>query len=178
MEQALDALLEKLERERLGKTTRPAKRARPAKEGAITAATRREVFARDGEQCTFVDHEGQRCPARGFLELDHIEARARGGSGAASNVRVRCKSHNLRHAEEVFGREHVETKIRIRQRKCGEAVAPASEDDSPFELATRGLVNLGFRKGEVARAVDVARQREPGLREAADVLRGALRVLT
>ena len=178
VEQALDALLEKLERERLGKTTRPPRNARPAKEGAITAAVRREVFARDGEQCTFVDPEGRRCPARGFLELDHIEARARGGSGAASNIRVRCKSHNLRHAEEVFGREHVETKIRIRQRKCGEAAAPAAEDDSPFELATRGLVNLGFAKGEVARAVDVARQREPGLREAADVLRGALRMLT
>src|SRR6185295_4531295 len=132
----------------------------------------------DGEQCTFVDPEGRRCPARGFLELDHVEARARGGSGAASNVRVRCKSHNLRHAEEVFGREHVETKIRIRQRKCGEAATLTSEDDSPFELAMRGLVNLGFAKGEVARAVDVARQREPGLREAADVLRGALRVLT
>jgi hypothetical protein len=185
LERALDALLEKLEKERLARTTRPAKKARPAKEGVIPAAARREVFERDGEQCTFRDAEGRRCPAHGFLEVDHVEARARGGSGAAANLRVLCKAHNRLHAEEVFGRAHVEAKIRMRQRKCGAAVpAPECESESEsgsesvFELATRGLVNLGFAKGEVARAVGIVRGRGRAIGEAADVLREALAVLT
>ena len=178
VESALDALLEKLEKDRLAKTTRPAKSARPAKEGVVSSAARREVFERDGEQCAFHDTEGRQCPARGFLEVDHVAARARGGSGAAANLRILCKAHNRLHAEEVFGREHVEEKIRMRQRKCGRAAAPVSESDSPFDLATRGLVNLGFGKGDVARAVDQVRGRGPAIGQAADVLREALQVLT
>ena len=50
--------------ERLGKTSRPQSKARPPKEspdGNVTQATRREVFERDGEQCTFADAQGRRC---------------------------------------------------------------------------------------------------------------------
>ncbi|MDB4937192.1 MAG: hypothetical protein JWP87_4164 [Labilithrix sp.] len=122
VDRALDALLAKLEKERLGKTTRPrraspknAPRHRPA--GAVPTAVRREVFARDGEQCTFVDREGRRCTARAFLELDHVESRALGGSNHAANLRVLCRGHNGLHAEEVFGREYVSRAVRRRQRK-------------------------------------------------------------
>ncbi len=70
-------------------------------------AMRREVFERDGEQCTFLSDDGARCPSHGHLELDHIEPRALGGPNAASNLRVRCRAHNRLYAEQVFGRTHV-----------------------------------------------------------------------
>ena len=116
---ALDLLVADLERTKLAKTTRP--REQPAatktKPGYVTRHVRREVFARDGEQCTFVDEEQQRCPARSFLELDHIQPRALGGTDDVANLRVRCRLHNHLHAEQVFGRDHVAMKIHLSQRK-------------------------------------------------------------
>lgn len=120
VEAALDLLLAKLEKERLAKTTRPAREtstARTTRPGYVTNAARREAFERDGEQCTFVDAEGRRCTARGFLELDHIEPRARGGGDDATNLRVRCRAHNGWEAERAFGRQHVERQIHLRRRK-------------------------------------------------------------
>jgi 5-methylcytosine-specific restriction endonuclease McrA len=118
VEQALDALLITLERERLAKTRRPRRTPpRAPKKAHIAGAVRREVFARDGEQCTYVDMEGHRCPSRAFLELDHVKSRALGGSDAAENLRVTCRTHNRLHAEEVFGREHVARMTHFRQRK-------------------------------------------------------------
>jgi 5-methylcytosine-specific restriction endonuclease McrA len=124
VERALDALLEKLERERLGKTRRPPapspngkREVSPRKSGRITSAARRAVFERDGEQCSFLDPEGRRCPARTLLELDHVESKALGGSHAPANLRVFCRPHNLLHAEVVFGREYIARRIRVRQRK-------------------------------------------------------------
>lgn len=120
---ALDALLEKLEKPR---KPRPEPRTPSiVKAGAISAATRSAVFERDGQQCTYRSKAGERCPAKMFLELDHIEPRARGGSGDASNLRVRCQAHNLLHAEEQFGRPHIEAKIRAsRQRRVGARAGP------------------------------------------------------
>jgi 5-methylcytosine-specific restriction endonuclease McrA len=134
VEQALDALLEKLEKERLGRTSRPQRTARPTKKGRISAATRREVFARDGEQCTFTDEQGRRCSSRAFLELDHITPRALGGPDDAANLRVTCRAHNRLRAEVVLGRECVERGIHFRQRK------------SELETATVGLARMGFRE--------------------------------
>jgi hypothetical protein len=76
----------------------------PTRAGRVARAVRRAVFERDGEQCTFTNESGARCPSRAFLELDHVESRALGGSDEASNLRVRCRAHNALHAEEVFGR--------------------------------------------------------------------------
>jgi 5-methylcytosine-specific restriction endonuclease McrA len=117
VERALDALLEKLESERLGKTARPKQNVRPSKPGRIPRAVRREVFQRDGERCTFRDDLGERCPSRSLLELDHVESRALGGTDEASNLRVRCRSHNRLHAEHVFGKSHVARRIDFRRRK-------------------------------------------------------------
>jgi hypothetical protein len=50
IERALRTLIEDLEKDRRAKTSRPQARVRPSKPGHIPAATRREVFARDGEQ--------------------------------------------------------------------------------------------------------------------------------
>lgn len=88
VERAVDALLEKLEKERLGAASRPQRNVRTARAGRVSRAARREVFEGDGEPCTFVSGEGTRCPSRAFLEIDHIESRALGGLGVSANLRV------------------------------------------------------------------------------------------
>ena len=69
----------------------------------IPAAVASEVYLRDAGQCTFVSDDGRRCGARGRLELDHVEPWAVGGEDTVQNLRLRCRAHNLRHAENCFG---------------------------------------------------------------------------
>ena len=120
--------------------------------GYVSRDVRREVFARDGEQCTYCDAEGNRCPARGFLELDHIDPQALGGTETAANLRVRCKAHNALYAEQVFGRAHVERSIYLQRRKC--TPSPPGPGPRRIETLTRALRSLGFREPEVRRAID------------------------
>ena len=120
-----------------------------ARRGYVSRDVRREVFARDGEQCTYRDAEGNRCPARGFLELDHIDPQALGGTETAANLRVRCHAHNAFYAEQVFGRAHVERRIYLQRRKC----TPSPPGPVPIEILTRALRSLGFREPEVRRAI-------------------------
>jgi 5-methylcytosine-specific restriction endonuclease McrA len=124
IELAMDGLLEKLEKEARGKTARPQRTPRASKPDHVKRSVRREVFERDGAQCTFADAEGHRCSSRAFLELDHIESRALGGSSDASNLRVLCRAHNQLHAEEVFGRENVARQIHVRQRTLARVEMP------------------------------------------------------
>jgi hypothetical protein len=125
MDRALDLLLAEIEKTKFGKTDHP-KPARPAKPGSVTQAARREVAARDGEQCTFVDAQGRRCPARGFLEVDHVTPKALGGSGASENLRLLCAAHNRLEAEHCFGQEYIERQIHLRQSKLS-SVSPLAE---------------------------------------------------
>ncbi len=177
VERAVDLLLEKLEKQRLGKTSRP----RPSREQSdttrVSRGTRRAVFERDGERCTFTDAEGHRCPATTWLELDHVIPRARGGTGEVGNLRVRCRAHNALYAEQTFGREHVERKIRESRDPRRRGYASESCD-----RAANGLVNIGFRRAEVQRALDTV-----GVRHRVDdlsmipvqtILREALALLT
>ena len=180
---ALDLLLAKLEKERLAKVKTPRKASSSRRPRGVPAAVRREVFERDSEQCTFVDESGARCPQRGHLELDHVEARALGGTNAAENLRVRCRAHNRLAAEDVFGKAHVAERIYFRQRKSRAVAQPVLAAPPPpaIELALRGLHNLGFKKSDARRAVDqvsrrcVAAGQEPDVQT---VLRGALATLT
>jgi 5-methylcytosine-specific restriction endonuclease McrA len=115
VERAVEALLAKLDKQRLAKTERPQSKTRPCAPDRVAANVKREVFARDGEQCTYVDEAtGERCEARAFLELDHKRPRARGGPTIGWNLRVRCWAHNRLHAEQCFGRSHVEQRIDFR----------------------------------------------------------------
>jgi hypothetical protein len=186
VERAVDLLLEKLERQRLGKAKRPREsrqesgvaRAQPeVASESVSRAARRAVFERDGERCTFTDAEGHRCPATTWLELDHVVARARGGTSEIGNLRVRCRAHNHLYAEQTFGKEHVERKMREHRdpRRRGyptESVA----------LAASGLVKMGFRRADVSRALDVvsAKHRSGALATTPvqTILREALAVLT
>jgi 5-methylcytosine-specific restriction endonuclease McrA len=139
----------------------------------ISRETRRAVFARDKEQCTYVDAEGHRCPARGSLELDHVHAAALGGSNAPANLRVRCRVHNHHHAEQTFGREYVAKRIHVQRRKYD---APRSDS---FESADRALRSLGFHEPEVRRALaTLQRQADAAATPVETLLREALRLLT
>ncbi len=183
VERAVDLLLERLEKRRLGKTSR----ARPSRERSDTAQpsatarvsrpTRRAVFERDGERCTFTDAEGRRCPATTWLELDHVIPRASGGTSDLGNLRVRCRAHNLLHAEQTFGKEHVERCIHERRDPHRRGCAPES-----CNLAANGLVNMGFRRTEARLALDeVAARHDPDELSAMPleaILREALAVLT
>jgi HNH endonuclease len=73
----------------------------------IPAHVRREVWLRDGGRCAWTSADGHRCGSRWKLELDHVLPVARGGASTADNLRIVCKSHNLLHAEQTFGREHM-----------------------------------------------------------------------
>jgi hypothetical protein len=108
-ERALDALLEKLAREKKGAVKSP----RPPRETGkrsrlVPAQVRREVYARDGEQCSFVSADGRRCSEKGWLELDHIRPYGKGGSTVTGSVRVLCRMHNQFEAERAYGRERME----------------------------------------------------------------------
>ncbi|ABS27236.1 HNH endonuclease [Anaeromyxobacter sp. Fw109-5] len=89
---------------------------RPSAESAaptstIPAIVRREVWKRDGGRCAWVAPDGRRCNSRWQLELDHIHPQALGGPSTVENLRVACKSHNLLHAEQTYGREHMTASV-------------------------------------------------------------------
>src|SRR4051812_41146153 len=121
VERAMDLLIAELEKQKLAATkkpkTAPDMRKDTPSTRSVSAAARREVVQRDGEQCSFVGSNGERCPARDFLEIDHRHPRALGGKNDAANLRLLCRSHNVFEAEQIFGCEHIARAIHFRQRK-------------------------------------------------------------
>ena len=69
----------------------------------IPAAVRDAVFTRDNGRCTFKGPTGERCDSTHSLQIDHIVPFARGGTNAASNLRLLCGKHNLLEAERAYG---------------------------------------------------------------------------
>jgi hypothetical protein len=141
VERAIDLLIPNVERERFGKTNRPRKTSSndPLDQIAggekIPAPVRREVAERDGYQCSFESADGWRCPARSFLQFDHVIPRSRGGEHSVGNVCLKCGVHNRHAAKKVFGGEYVERKIADRQNK----------EDSSHQ--NKGLLNKEGVKG-------------------------------
>ena len=175
VERALDLLIDELEKRRLGKANRPAasratnENTRP---GYVTRAVRREVFERDGAQCTFVDERGRRCESRTVLELDHLQARALGGTDTVTNLAVRCAAHNGLAAERDFGRHHIE------KRKAEKKSHPRQRRYES-ELALQALTTLGFKEPQVRRALGTIESRWSGLPPPLEtILRETLSILT
>jgi len=153
--------------------SKPATKASRPGSRYVPTELRREVFARDAERCTYVGPDGDRCPARGFLELDHVCPKAFGGTETAANLRVRCRAHNALYAEQVFGRAHVAGCMDLRRRKCAPPT-PAS-----FESAARGLRSMGFREPDARRALEtLATNHDMKTAPIETILREALLVLT
>jgi len=141
----------------------------------------RAVWERDQGQCTFVGESGKRCPARKFLEFDHIEPAARGGQATVENLRLRCRGHNAYAAERAFGagfmtekreaarsaaaraRTHAreaEAKARAQAAAKAEAEtrtraqAAAAEAEAQARDVMACLRELRFRAGEARRAAE------------------------
>jgi hypothetical protein len=120
---AMRNLVEELEKKKYAKTPR-ARRApdqadpsasRPAPANGsrhIPNHVKREVVARDGGQCTFVDDNGNRCRERWGLEFHHRETPfARGGPPTVRNICLHCRPHNQLMAERDFGADIIAAKI-------------------------------------------------------------------
>ena len=112
LEAAVRGLIEQLERDRFKQTQAPRRSSKRVRHGVITASTRRAVRERDGLGCSFVSPDGHRCGSRAFLEYDHVDPVALGGSGEPWKVRLLCRAHNQLEAERAYGREYVERKRR------------------------------------------------------------------
>jgi len=67
------------------------------------------MLRKSGGQCEYRESKtSTRCESRHFLEIDHIQPRALGGTNVPDNLRVLCRTHNLLVAENIFGREKIE----------------------------------------------------------------------
>jgi 5-methylcytosine-specific restriction endonuclease McrA len=103
LKRALDALVEKLEKQKFANSSRSRKQRVTAKGRHIPAAVRRAVWKRDSGKCTFVGEKGKRCESRMRVKLDHVIPIAQGGQTTTSNLRLLCHAHNQFTAECAFG---------------------------------------------------------------------------
>ena len=111
-ERALDALIPQLERAKFAGTDQPHPGHRRCNEDprTIPAEVMRAVWERDQGQCTYMSESGKRCPARKFIEFDHVREVARGGEATIDGIRLLCHAHNQHQAERTFGAEFMRHK--------------------------------------------------------------------
>lgn len=109
-ERALDALLERETKRRLGVAVPRKRRAVAPGSRHVPVHVARQVWARDEHQCAFVDAQGRRCTARRFLTLEHREPYALGGAPTLDNLKLFCAAHNLGAAIQFFGPSHIAAK--------------------------------------------------------------------
>ena len=102
LERALDALLERELKRRLGAgKPRKSRKLKPDSRH-IPVEIARQVFERDGGQCTFEDAEGRRCTERRFVTVEHRHPFALGGPPTLENLCLYCsRSQCLRGAPGV-----------------------------------------------------------------------------
>jgi hypothetical protein len=141
-DRAVKALIKKMERVRFGACDRP----RAAGAGSsndpryVTAHVKREVWKRDGGQCTYESESGRRCEVRGDVEFDHRTEIARGGEATVDNLQLRCRGHNQYTAEQTLGagfmqakREAAKAAAAERRAKREEARAAAAKRKAELE---------------------------------------------
>jgi len=112
-DRALDALLEKLEKRKVGAGTRRSRK--PSSLRAIPTRVKRAVWERDGGRCSLVGAGGRRCRSTDQVEFDHIKPVALGGGSTVDNVRLLCRAHNQYAAEEALGRKFMDERRRRRR---------------------------------------------------------------
>ncbi len=178
--QMVTAWREKLEKRKFGSGRRTA-RPEPAVDGTMGCGSRyipkhvrREVWQRDGGQCTYTSDAGRRCECRKQLQYDHIVPQALGGESTVPNLRLRCHAHNQLAAEKAFGagfmkarraaareaREAARTVAaakRVAEREAGCAVTEAERQSrDTIDARTRDVIaalrSLKFRPDEAKSA--------------------------
>lgn len=125
LEEAKRLTLEKAPAELLRKVLRHFVREKKPRAANVKHHTRyvskplaREIKQRDGFQCTFVSIKGIRCNQTAHLEVDHIQAWAKGGSSLEKdNLRLLCRAHNLYFQKRDFPDFKISSKKRDSQRR-------------------------------------------------------------
>jgi hypothetical protein len=130
IEAAVTEKLERLEAKRYAVTKNPRKTldetdTTPSSR-YMPAAVRRAVRKRDGDRCGFIDHKGRRCTERRNLEFHHLDPFGRGGTHDPARIVLRCRSHNIYHAEQDYGKDVMD---RYR-RRGGRVSEPATSYDA------------------------------------------------
>lgn len=75
----------------------------------IPAAVKKEILLRSGGQCEYRSPiTGEKCTCKHHLQFAHIKAFAHGGKNTVENLKIFCRTHNLRDAVNVFGRNHMD----------------------------------------------------------------------
>ena len=109
VEKALDALIERVKKQRFaeGRKSRKAATELDGSSGSrhIPDPIKRAVWQRDGGRCSFTDARGRRCEETGGLEFDHIDGFARTHVHEADRIRLLCRAHNQYVAEKMYGRD-------------------------------------------------------------------------
>jgi 5-methylcytosine-specific restriction endonuclease McrA len=148
-EDALDARIREVEKQKLAATSQPRRARRSGKNPRhIPADVRRAVWKRDEARCTFVSESGRRCEATKGLQFDHVLEVARGGEANVQDIRLRCWAHNQYTAEQTFGTDFMRHKrIAAAERRS------ATHSDAPHQAPRR---DGGWPAGGVEGA------REPG----------------
>ena len=127
IEAGVDLFIARMEKQKFGSADKPRRR-RPSRSAAyVSVEVKRQVWERDGSQCTFTSEAGVRCPETRGLECDHIEPVARGGDSRASNLRLRCRAHNQLEAERSFGKPFMQNK---REQAKAEAAKRRAEKEA------------------------------------------------
>jgi hypothetical protein len=175
-ERALDELINREMKRRVGA-------GKPRKPRTLRVGSRhvplevaRQVWERDGAQCSFVDAEGRRCKERRFLTLEHDQPFALSGQPTVENIALLCSAHNAHTARRAFGDAFIAEKRALRELSNEPETQQASPSDN-FSKVQSSLMKLGFRRQEASHAMNQLRQTQAdaGLET---LLRAALRLLT
>jgi hypothetical protein len=185
-ERALDELIERELKRRVGAgKPRRGVKLRPGSRH-VPLAVAKQVWERDGSQCTFVDPAGRRCQERRFLTLEHRHPFSLGGPPTVENLCLLCKAHNAHAARRVFGDAFVESRFAAREalvtRVDDVAGGQTSVRQSPtgsdaFAKVRSALIRMGFCERTVVSALLLLHREQPGL-ELEALLRAALKLLT
>ncbi len=165
LDRALAAYVEKLERQKLGAGTGISRGSDDPR--YVPVAVRREVWERDGGQCTYTSDAGHRCACRGGLQFDHVTPVGKGGDGAsAANVRLLCAAHNRHEADRAFGAGFMQAKVdAARGEPHGGPCAPTTFD--PVEA--RILASARGARARGQSPADVLQSREAASRASAEL---------
>jgi hypothetical protein len=185
-ERALDELIERELKRRVGAgKPRRGVKLRPGSRH-VPLAVAKQVWERDGSQCTFVDPTRRRCHERRFLTLEHRHPFSLGGAPTVENLCLLCKAHNAHAARRVFGDAFVESRLAAREalvtRVDDVAGGQTSVRQSPshsdaFAKVRSALIHMGFCQRIVVSALLLLQREQPGL-ELEPLLRAALKLLT
>jgi hypothetical protein len=176
-ERALDELINREVKRRMGAGKPPKSRSLRVGSRHVPLEVARQVWERDGAQCSFVDAEGRRCKERRFLTLEHDQPFALSGQPTVENISLLCSAHNAHTARRVFGEAFIAEKRALRELSNEQE----AEHDLPltdnFAKVQSALMKLGFRRQEASRVLNQLRQTQAdaGLEP---LLRAALRLLT